>query len=314
MMIEIPPNIKKRDTDGVSYIAMKPGDKEKKQTNYACYAMHTASLSECDFWLFRDTNKDPCGNYLACPPDIYLKWVDLLKDRRVVPLNVEAGVNESNELTMFVPRGHSRHTVYATLCAYRWAESYAPMVYTVVKLWETLPDISFWQILHYAKALYITSNQTGHGWANISRPESVSYATHNYGGAFNLAHSLCWPLFWAKTEKEKDACAAKAIAYTFYTTYALNQLASEIGGLVSEKGVQWPCLLVNAIVDSKPEKSDILNPRWTTLYKLVESLTHEKTGVVKELLKKEYDRITQGDDALASLQKEIIKQVRGRWY
>jgi hypothetical protein len=294
-MITIPDSVKNRETDTVTYYYQEPGVSEKKEKTYVCYAGHMSKLSNCDFWLCPDKYSAATSN-CNCDGDVYLQWISLLKQNNVIPHEVEASV-ENNKLYMYVPnKNYSKHRVYATLCAYRWAESLARLPYAVVKLCEQHPNLPFWQIWHYACGENI--KLIGHSWHHLLITASIKSIYANYGQTFNLANSLAIPLFWLNLSK----------AGTGYTCRELSVISTAIGPITSQSGYVFPSLLVNGL--SNNDQNDVLNPRWSILYKIVvESHQAGKTySEIKDILKLAYDKIVHNDKSIADLRSSITQR------
>jgi len=144
--------------DYVTYKTILP-----KQTlehiNLPCYSGSMVNLNKIEFVCSPNNKKKS-----ILPDDIYLRWMQLCKDYGLCPTSSEAFIEKDKQ--HFRCRGKNRHRVYAALCCYRWADNVAPIPYTVVRLLDMNPRLTFYQVLHYALAKYITNSN--HNFISIA--------------------------------------------------------------------------------------------------------------------------------------------------
>lgn len=302
-VIKVPAKFKARGGDSVSYYVRADGKAKTKVSNI-CYAHHMGQLSKIEMWCVRDGACNTCIDN-----DMYLEWMRVMKENKLVPTDSEATV-ENGENKLFIPRGHSKHLVYAALCAYRWSESLAPMVYTVLTLMKERPDISFWQILHYSLAKHV--HNYGHSWTYLVATTGA-YCVHNNGQAMNLSSSLAFPFFWNRLrravnkEKEKD----NPVFNSGYTCNAVGDIGAKLAPLEKitpegKRAINLHPFLIDGSEDS------VLDPKWTILYSYAESASQasdipiEKAGAD---LKRLYDEIVKNDPKEQAFREKTIKSL-----
>lgn len=293
--MEMPAEIQIRPNDCVSYDVIF---KDKKESyNKVCYNSHMIHLAETEFFLMPNREYNLWEKYIS-DGGVYLKWIQILKDNKIVPEEVEATV-EGKKLLMHIPKKElARDKIYASLCAYRWAESCAPFVYAIVKLTETQPELPIWQILHYGMSRFV--KLAGHSWTNIVITSKKEYMS-NFGQSFNLAIGLAAPLFWCRSEENFKKETAG------WTNEKIIQISRQISSYKKVGYFNLPNLLVCANI----ENNDILNPRWTPFYKLtsVASCIEMDYNKLKLQLEKMYKEIYDKDEDLKKLEKEMEKQL-----
>lgn len=299
-IIEIPKDIVQRsNADYVTYEVSRDGKTRSKNVNAACYAGSMRELSVVEIWCHHDSE----GKHIL-PGDLFLQWIDLLRENRLAPAECKATVDkEGNHL--YVPRGYSKHLVYSALCGYRWSESIAPLAYTVIKLTEMLPKISFWQIMHYALGKYVSG--TGHSWSYIT-------VYGGYGQHMNLANSLAFPFFWNRMKRiriENPTDAGKE-HNAGYTCDSVLKLTNELGAAekVTIEGKR-PIVIHPFLVDSGEA---VLDAKWTPLYAYAESISQAADVDIKKAgadLKVMYDAIVKDDAAEQAFREKTIKSLTG---
>lgn len=309
-VIDIPKDIKRRSgSDTVSYQVRNDG-KNKTSHSAACYASHMGQLSVIEMWCHRD-KKSAYGSVSdgELPGELFVKWMHVLKEHRLAPVDCEASFDKDGN-HLYIPRGYSKHQVYSALCGYRWAESIAPMPYTVLKLIETRPQISFWQILHYALANYVVAY--GHSWTHLIQTPAGSYCSQNNGQSMNLASSLAFPFFWNRMRRNRTEKQTKqaALYNAGYTCDAVGKIATELAPpekmMAGKRNVNMHPFLIDGNSDS------ILDPKWTILYAYAESASQApdlSVATVGADLKRLYDLIVKDDKKEQEFREKIIKSL-----
>ena len=219
-----PAIIKNRPDDFVTYDVKRNGKKKDEPTvvqeNVACYYSEMPHLRTAEFQL-----KPKKGAKSFLPGQYYHRWIELGKQCGVVPSAVRHWTSERRNLMAIPADGYDRHTVYATLCWYRWAENFAKFPVAVMKLMDANPAINFWQAFHYAAIHHVS--HSNHSFMNIG-----AYGV--YGGmvknARNLLKSYAIMLFFQRDEKGE--CPARkyddGAAYT-YTQSAISRFLGDLG-------------------------------------------------------------------------------------
>lgn len=301
MAVEVPPEVKvRRHSDYVTYTAIDEQGVATVKAHAACYADHMSRLPTHEFRLAIDGSEE----YIDGPT--YLEYVEILKMAGLVPTDVVATVNADGKPEMVIPRqNYSRHRVYATLCAYRWAESVAPMVYTIVHLWRERHDLPIWQILHYAMSQHVT--QLGHSWnyIGLSGPSHYGY---NHGGPYNLATSLAFPFVMGWSEEELHKHDGK-------NTYALvDEVATKLS---PDKPGDYhgyytrPTLVINGGnsregYEKEPAgPNDVLNERWIPLFDHAMASRKKDPAKVSRRIKAMYAELCKADPELEAFRVKV---------
>lgn len=309
MEIEIPAELKKRGDDYVSYTAIDKNGKRTKH-DHVCYATHMQKLPEHSFELLPRRTAEDWKDW-AIDGESYLRFVELFKDNGLIDPTVKAEIDDTGALKMHIPIGMSRHRVYSAMCAFRWAESLAPFVYTILKLSNDRKELSFWQILHYAMATQVAS--CGHNWCNIAQTRAdCGYIYSCYGMGYNLGMSLCMPLFWYQTDE--------ALAKLSGATHSqIDNIAIAVAPCKTKDGLKYgmalPTLLVSGSPDDKPMKNDVLNPMWTPLYKYTASMAtcnYDAAVIQKELLAM-YQEVIKDYEPIKKLRDKLENPKKNKW-
>ena len=289
--LPIPDHIARRNNDYVSY-TVKGKDGKKKAVDYICYANHMSVLSDNEFLLEPRRDRQDWKKFAIDNPT-YIRVVELFKQHGVIPETVKAWIDSKSRPMMRVPKGCSRHRAYASMCVYRFCESYAPLPWVILKISDDMPKVSFAQAVHYGMSLYVGS--TGHNFCNIAVTSNVYM---NTGQAYNLALSLAFPLFWSKSEKQLSAIGGQ-------TCSAMQNLSNSIGPTkASGKGkMALPTLLI----DGSDKGGEILNEKWTPLYRYVEEMATKKwtEEKVRDGLKERYDEICKASPEIVKLRDKL---------
>lgn len=307
MKVEVPEAVKVRNgSDRVTYTAVDAAGKESLHGGAACYASYMDRLPSHEFRLVIDEGSD---NYLD--GETYLEYVDILQQSGVIPAKVVARVAPDGKLEMTIPReNYSRHRVYITLCMYRFAESNAPLAYTLVKVWRERPEIPIWQAMHYAFAQHMSGGLIGHSWHYICQTNHA-YVGNHHGGSYNLATSLAFPFVFAMDEEALHA-KANLQTYTF-----IDEVACKICPAKGQQpgGYYYDCrpsLVVNGWADASPNgvkdpdgPNDVLNARWIPLYDYAMGKRKKKPEQVGKVLRQMYDEICKADPKLAAFRERV---------
>lgn len=307
--VVIPKEIKRRaGSDTVTYQVSTDGGKTKTTHKAACYAAHMGSLSTIEMWCQRDSSSSYGSvSDSELPGELFVKWIDVLKENRLAPVDCVASFDKSGN-KLYVPRGYSKHQIYSTLCGYRWAESVAPLPYTVLKLLEERPALSFWQILHYALAQNVIGS--GHSWTHLV--QSQSYCLHNSGQSMNLASSLSFPFFWNRMRRNRSEKQPKqaAVYNAGYTCDAIAKITAEMAQpekvAAGKRSISLHPFLVDGCSDS------VLDPKWTILYAYAESASQApdlSVATVGADLKRMYDAIVKDDAVEQAFRDKTIKSL-----
>lgn len=320
MITTIPEAVRNRPTDTVTYRVRAEKDPEPVQFKYICYNQHMTRLPEFEFRLEPDVylcetpEKEPnAGRHWAVAGEVYLKFISLLQQNRAVPAECVASFDEHG-LYMTIPRkGFSTHSVYSALCAYRWSESRAKMVYTAVRLAEERPDISFWQVMHYVWGHHIATD--GHSWCSVLTTNFPYGLVTHLGGCYNLGNSLSAALFWVMSEEARSALGMKHNTglYTHGTYSHVNEINRQIGGVVKGKYV-LPRFLIDGSTDPDGLAS-VLDPKWTPLYRYAEEAGRAEVPYpeIGTRLTAMYDEAAAGDERVAELRAQIKKSFQEGW-
>jgi hypothetical protein len=148
----------------------------------------------------------------------------LIEDDKIIRLNVPK-------------QSATRDEIYCSLCCYRWGISNQKMTYTINHLVKELPDISFWQILHFAFNNFITNNNHSFSYLCIANYFGMSSKT-------SLSHSIILKEFFEKQNYRQPLPGAPNL------NIRLNKYASQLGELEVD------------------DNYNILHPEWTPLYQL----------------------------------------------
>lgn len=199
--IKLPPKIKNRQGDYVSYIATgnKTG-KEQKMMNAACYHAHMSKLPQHSFQCV------PADKTSILPEREYLLWMQYCHAFGLLPMASTFWHEKGRNYAIIPGKYEMRHRIYTALCCYRWADSMAPLPYTVVHLMEAKPELHFFQALHYAMGKFVVN--CGHGFVNIQSQAMSLYAGFAGKGKkdvknprLDLVYGLAMKLFYHFDEK-----------------------------------------------------------------------------------------------------------------
>lgn len=276
MEMQYPRHLNKPPNDSVTYFTSStPGGPYQKHYEI-CYAKHMHSFDTTEILCVPRDDRNWKSFFVDAP--IFLRFIDILKENRMIPENVHAYVDDGVP-KMLIPKGSSRHRFYAALCAYRWADSFAHLAWLTVKLTDDMPHLSFWQILHYAMGTHAT--RVVHNFCYVITGTS-KYNDH--GTNFNLANSLAMPYFWYQPE---DVLKKK----TGDTCDELAKLSGELGSCILDKKTYFskPTLLI----PNGDNEFNVLNRCWTKLFQYAEvaGTCGWKPSKIRERLKEMYEEI-----------------------
>lgn len=234
-------------SDYVTYTAYEPGEPVRRE-GAACYAGHMNRLKELSFKL------EPQAKYTSVPNATYLEWIGLCKQAGLIPESVlEYVENEKNYL--WIPaKLYDRHTVYITMCCYRWSASCPKMIWQLVEHMKRIPGITFWQALHYALGSWTTG--TGHSFSNISK------GPYAHGVNLLLSEGLAIKYYCSMPLHDRP----KSSDFTY-------QQMGQIAGTLDPKQT---CKMGSL--------DEILTEKWTPLFQL-ETLNAESIKATYEKLK-----------------------------
>lgn len=256
--IKLPSNIVARPNDGVNYSAT--GLKQKNKIDYqaaACFHAHMAQLPKYEY----ECRPQNGSKKSLLPKEEYLQWMHYCVSYGLVPLDSEAWSKKDMNYARISGRYETKHRIYAGLCCYRWADSLAPLCYTVVKLLEAKPEINFYQALHYGMAKFVTL--VGHSFTSVSAANMSLYGNgYQKTARLDLGYGLATKFFFQRDADGK--CPADEANQAGWTYDAINAYAGKLGLVCPVKNV-----------------NEILDEKWIEFYS---SLTFNK-----KLLKSYYD-------------------------
>lgn len=160
VIAEIPNIIKKSDTDYVSYRSGFDAATEL-ESKRPCYANLMGDLTKRVIRCIPNTGATPVDS------KTFLKWMALCQLNGLVPPTALYWSSDDKNYLEIQKGGDCRHGTYAGLCCYRFSESFAPMVWQIVEHHKTMPNVSFWQLLHYGLITHYTIG-TGHSFCELS--------------------------------------------------------------------------------------------------------------------------------------------------
>jgi len=236
----------KTKPDRVRWFAQKEdGTEINKAGGGICYGQAMSTLPHLEIQCF------PHGKSETPMPAVwYHHFFRLLKRSGLVPPEVKT-LHREGENRMVIPRnGWDRHTLYITLCYYRFCDLRPNEVMTMMLLYKRLSPLgtTFLQCLHYGAA--VTGLGAGHRFMNFGA----------YGGgaeAKDLAsgQALAWFARLSKEERLKIYPADDASKFVSdrYTYMLLSKRAKEIESL------------------KVAELVEILDPKHAYLYEGVEA-------------------------------------------
>ena len=192
-MITLPKSIVARSNDIVSYKATSLKTKRAMDFHHAaCYNQHMSQLPNLELECV------PAGQCIL-PEDTYLKWMNYCTSYGLVPLDSHAWSDKGRNCLRISGLNECRHRIYAGLCCYRWADSLAPLCYTVVGLLEDNPRLEFHQALHYGMGKFVT--QYGHSFSSVCASNVCMYRVGVQKAArLEIAYGLATSLFFRRGE------------------------------------------------------------------------------------------------------------------
>ena len=212
--IKIPDTLKNAPSDYVNFKYEGSKSKEREELNRPCYNSIMPSLSDLIIRLSSHNDKNT-----RLPKDYYLAWMELCKTNKLIPPDTEVSIDENNVHQLnLLSTGYDKHWVYATLCCYRFADAYAPMVWQIVEHVNASKDFTFWQALHFGFATHYTYG-SGHSFSYLCSSTSP-YAPW---GNLDLSQSIAIKDFYSLTvdqRKKKNGA----------TNDCINEVAQSLGG------------------------------------------------------------------------------------
>lgn len=298
------PRNRPQNKDYVTYEVSVTGGPRTTVQN-VCYREHMTSLRECELWLVPDTfNKcDPPAEYALDGPT-YMQWIDLHKQAGIVPHEIEPSWDDKG-IYLHIPRNTwSRATIYLCLCLYRWAESMAAMADQTVAIAASRPDLDFYQVLHYTAAQHIYA--AGHSWHPVAQTVAGGAMGSSFGGAWNLANSLAMVVFCGRPDSYRHDLKSPNNYYN-YTSEEVALLGNRLAPTTKIGSLHLPHLLVNGNyeVPNSDIRSDILNPRWTVLYKMARSIASASDVEISGHLAEAYAAIEAADPEIGRLRESL---------
>ena len=269
--ITIPDSVRKRtESDYVTYTAITgKGDDTKAvlRKHAACYAEYMQRLPTTGFMLEPDENTKGC----FLPNDIYMEWVDACRSSGLIPKEVVGSISDKDDRPrMEIPNnGYPRHRVYSALCAYRFAESFAHMPYSVVMSMRQWPQIPFWQHLFYAMGRFGCGS--GHSWSYVCAVREDSM-TSNYGGGWNLAMGLAATRLFLLDDEALHKYDAD------YTYSDIHKIAQELGPMVATGRYGQPPSLVIPANPDVPDRNTVLADHWIPIWEYMMTKARSKSA------------------------------------
>lgn len=144
-------------------------------------------------------------------PHDYERLMNLHKEAGMIPQEVQIFSNRHGNC-MLVPRaGYDRHTVYVTLCLYRYADSRPLTMKTILDLYDQL-NLPWLQVYHYGMACRGVG--PGHGFISFEGGISGSLGTNPATGM-----ALCRFASLPLEERAKLKQGARGSTYEYMTAW-----------------------------------------------------------------------------------------------
>jgi len=255
MFLHCPSEVQNATNDHVEYMVVEK-DQQQDMGSRVCYSNIMSSLESGSFQLRPHNQDDACS-----PNDLYLAWMQLCRDNGLIPDKVEFFI-EDGKNSLKVPGGiYDKHWVYATLCCFRFADSYQRLIWLVVENMKHSSGVfTFWQALHYAMAMEYTYGP-GHSFSYIAKS---SYDGYGIGGRNDLCSSLAIALFFRQSVEERKQLSG-------CTNENIKKLADKLGGsrreLTTVPGYSKP-VPKDVPIFKIGFMADLLTARWTPMYQL----------------------------------------------
>lgn len=218
--------------DGVRWTSTDSKGKEYSKWKYtACYAPIMGILGDQEI-LCRSSKKQKMA--LPLPWHNRLRYHDferlmnLHKEAGMIPQEVRFFSTRDGNCMLIPRRGWDRHTVYVTLCLYRYADSKPRTMKTILDLYDQL-NLPWLQVYHYGMACRNVG--AGHGFISFVRGDCSCFGNDqgvNPAAGATLCRFASMPL------KERAKLKQGKSDYTY--TYT-SQWSSEINPMVQAKMV-----------------------------------------------------------------------------
>jgi hypothetical protein len=202
-LIDLPPHIiSSYHYDYVTYTVSDIVGHEVKETalvtNAPCYM---GSMKYITSGVF---NCHPNVQFLISDED-YIRWMDLCKVNGLMPESSRYYIDKKGPMAHIPGTGENRHRVYSGLCCYRFVQSNAPLVYTALRLIETLPEVDFYQVLHYVMSKFV------YNWNHNVSYLSTTGLHGAYGGSgsgmnLDLIHSIALKWWFKRHNGNPSIC------------------------------------------------------------------------------------------------------------
>jgi hypothetical protein len=197
-VVSLPPKIVIRGVDNVTYATIT-GDKEQLHRAAPCYQAHMAQLNKYTFKCIASTRVS------VLPEREYLLWMQYCHTYGLVPTGSTFWREKGQNIALIPGKYETRHRLYTGLCCYRWADSLAPLPYTVVHLLDHNPQLHFMQVLHYAMGKFVTL--VGHSFSNVAANNMGAIYGGSGAARLNVLYGLGTKLFYQFDES--GSCPAR---------------------------------------------------------------------------------------------------------
>ena len=118
----------------------------------------------------------------------FATWIELCRQNHLIPFCVSTwtSVDGNHHLLMPVDKSYRRPRGFATLCCFRWADSFPGMVWQMVE--HVKLGVHFWQALHYGCAKWFKNVR--HSFMRVDK-------NHVCNGSLNFAQSVAAKVFFS---------------------------------------------------------------------------------------------------------------------
>ena len=179
----------------------------------------------------------------------YEEFIHLNKEVGLIPQIVKTFRNKRGNC-LIVPRGLDRHTVYTTLCLYRWADSKVRAMRTALQIFHQT-KLPWLQVLHY-----VVTRRNLYGGHSFM---PTDYITHTKDSRLDLGSGPALAQFGFLSLEERDRINQKA-----NTSQIIAEICGNIQSYQLKKTGSWGKKKIAKYYFK--DKEDILNPFYSILY------------------------------------------------
>lgn len=265
--------------DEVSWRAQDQKRSMRGEGYTACYAPIMSTLGKHDIICWTHPRSKlyhrAFGNQLS--EKDFCKLIDLWKSVGFIPPEVWRGRRKGiGKNVMIIPRkGWDRHTVYVTLCLYRYSDALPRTMRAALKIHEQT-GLPWLQVYQYAMASI--NKGARHGFVGFTNSVSAQQALGE-GVNPGLSMALCKFGHLSLEERAKNSKENPCYVYSFFTEWV-----SELNP-PRKKRLRWGKQEVPAYLYASRE--DILNPSYSPLFTTPDLSYRDLAWIMESTRKKE---------------------------